>query len=235
MALTTLQMPFARFHGKARTPGTIGGQVAYQVGQVGISRALVTPANPQSDHQVGIRAILAAQAAGYKALSAANAATWVAAAADVERSNILGSEYSLDGIGLYCMVNSYRAMNGQAPVSTAPTVSSPASPTSITSVTITGGNAEIIAVHPLSAGFIYARITQALGSAVRNARSNDYRTITTAFSDSVIAVGTSPQTLTLSMDEFTLSPGDYVGVSLLPLSADYTPGTAYVDTSILTV
>jgi len=226
MPRVALQMPFAKFHGKAATPGSPGGQVVYSNGQQNISRALVTPSNPQSDHQTGIRSILSTVANGYQALSAANALAWRNAAAAVTETDPVGGQYTLTGIGLYTRINMYRQMNGQALTATPPDLDTIAAPTAI-AAEIDGTNIQLTLTHgdPAGANFWFCRVTPSLGSAARRARANELRVITSTFSSSIIAETASPQEIDLDMDQFTLEDDQYIGVEIVPLSEDYVPGT----------
>lgn len=233
MALISLQMPFARFHGKARTPGTPGGQVVFQNGNVGISRALVSPAQPQSAHQVAIRSLLSTAAAGFSALSAANAASWNAAAAEYNRTNVLGAQYNLSGIALYCLINQYRQMDGQALQATPPTVAHPASPSGIVSAVVSGSDLVVTVTPGGGSGSLYVQVTDPLSGAARLARPNEYRTISDDFADSFQALSASPQPVSLPMEQFTIAATDYIGVRVIQLNSDYYPSVEFVDRSVL--
>jgi len=234
MPRITLVSPFAKFHGKSAAQGEPGGQVLFSVGSALYSRRLVSPANPDSAHQTSIRALMTTAANGYQGLTDVQAQQWRTAAAGLTRTNILGQSYRLTGMSLYMLVNLYRLMDGQALVATPGSTELPGAITGVTSVTVSGGNVEVVLTHSLAASeFVYCRLTQDLGGASRQARKNDYRTITTDFEDSIVARAASPQTLTLSMDYFTLTAAQHVGVSLLPLSAAYYPGTVFNETNIV--
>lgn len=233
MAIHSLQMPFARFHGKARTPGTPGGQVLYQTGNVGISRALVNPAQPDSAHQTTIRSLLSTAAAGYKALSAANAASWRAAAADYNRSNILGQDYNLSGIALYCLVNQYRQMKGEALISAPPAVAHPAAPSAVNSAVVGGGNLTVSVTPGGGAGILFVQVTAPLGGSNRLARSSDFRTLSDAFADSFTTIGASPQACVIPIEQFTIIATDYIGVRVVQLDLNYYPSVQFIDQSVL--
>lgn len=234
MAKVALQAPFAKFHGKVSVADVTGGQVLWSVGNSHYARGLVTPSNPQSAHQTAMRSIMSASANGYQALTSAQAESWNQAAAGVSKTNPVGGQYTLSGIALYSLVNNYRQMDGQSLTSTPPSLDTVAAPTSIDSATINGGNIEIVVTHTAGVGGAnwLVRLTPDLGSAARRARENEYRVITTTFTASIVASTASPQTIALSMDYFTVSAADNIGVQVMPLSNNYVPGTPIQDRNV---
>ncbi len=235
MAIFTLIAPFDQFHGKVTGPSGSGGVVVWSVGQANYSRAFVTPSNPESDLQVAIRGFLAASSQGFSATSAAEAAGWNAAAVGVIRQNALGQDYELSGAGLYSLINTYRQMDGQALLDVAPLLTAPGAITGITSVQTDGTDIEVVFTHTLDtpSDLIFIRFTQDLGGDARQARSNEFRTITALFTTSIVASSVSPQTVTVQMDNFVVAGASNIGVEILPLGDTYFPGVPRSDKNIV--
>jgi len=208
--------------------------VTYPIGSANYARAFVDPDNPESAHQILIRAYLTQAAQGFSALSSANADAWRAAAVGIIRKNTAGQDYELSGANLYSLINLYRLMDGQALTATPPALTAPGSITSITSVTKTGTDLVIVAAHTLAAtDFTFVRVTAPLSGSARLARPNDYRTFTATFAASIVPYAATPQTYTLPEDVLSIIATDYVGVELLPLGPTYYPGVARRDPSML--
>lgn len=235
MPKVSLVSPFAKFHGKSTSEGAPGGQVVYSIGGANYSRNLVTPTNPDSAHQILIRSYINSAALAYQALSEANASAWRTAASGLTRTNILGQEYALTGMSLYMLVNVYRLMAGQAQVSTPPATTAPGAVTNIGSAAIAATDLTFQVTHGLTPAtdFLYCRVSQDLGGDARQGRVSDLRTITDTFADSIVAAASSPQTVSLAMDYFTLTAGQNVAIQVLPLTDVYYPGTAYIAKNLL--
>ena len=231
MPIVTYTAPFDTFRGIVRSPGTLNGQVTYPVGGANFSRTFVQPANPQSDHQVAIRALLATVAQGFSALTEVQADAWRAAAVGVTRQNAAGQTYDLSGANLYALINMYRTMDGEALVAAPPALTAPGAITDITTVETAGTNLQLIITHSLNVAtdFILCRSTAALPGAARNARANEYRIGTTALADAIVISSASPQTISLASYELAHTVGEYIGIELLPIGPTYYPGTAHRD------
>jgi hypothetical protein len=88
-----------------------------QAGQFGqISRALAIPANPRTASQMSVRTILSRVAAGWRALTEAQRAAWMAAAKEVKSSSRLGQNGALSGFQFFAKINCTLAHFGQAQV-----------------------------------------------------------------------------------------------------------------------
>ena len=229
MPKCTLIAPFGKFHGKVVTADTVGGQVLYSIGGAQYSRAFVDPANPQSTLQVLVRAYMTQASQGWHALSEVNADAWRDKAVGVERKNILGQTYELTGENLYCLINCYRLLDGQALLATPPALTAPGSITAVTAVTVDDTNVTLVFTHTLAVGdFFLVRFAPDLGGAARNGRRNDCRIITDTPAASVVAREASPQTAEFGMGNFMLHNGDNTAVLLTPLGPTYYPGTDYL-------
>ena len=228
MPIVTYQSPFATFRGLVRGASGSGGQVTYPVGEANYSRAFAIPANPESDHQVLMRAYLGQASQGYSALSEIQANAWRVAAADESRKNAAGQEYDLSGANLYALINAYRLMDGQALTATPPALTAPGAVTSIGVVDSDTSDLNMVIVHTCTAAvdFFFVRVTTPLTGGARNARTNEYRTVTNAYASSIIPVEATPMDLTLALEQFVITADDYIGVEVLPIGPTYYPGIA---------
>lgn len=233
MSKVSFQMPIAKYHGRAKSQGGSGGIVLWTVGDAAYGRSFVNPAQPDAVHQTQIRAYLASAAGGYKALSAAQAAAWVVQAALIDRTNPVGGKYTLSGIAYYCMVNQFRQMDGQALTPTALAPASPAPITGVTSATVNGANLDVVVTYTSLPAFLVVRVTPDLGSAVRQARPNEYRFLSDSIASSIVAGTASPQTISVPIEYFTVAAAEHIGVEVLTLTNNYQPGTPFREKNVL--
>jgi len=228
MGIFSCAPPFDRVHGKIVGESGENGVVAYSSARGGnIFRAFVIPENPESTLQVAMRSYLTLAAAAYKDISAAQALIWETTANQINRDNILGISYTLTGIGLFCMVNVYRQMNGQAIVDDMPTIEQPIKPVGITSVVLT--NATTLTIVADFTGndvgfFGVCRISLPLPGEARQARSGDCRLRSPTISDNIIAVAGTTVTFVITIVALDYVATDRIGIELTPLSDAYVPG-----------
>lgn len=227
MAVTALQMPFAKFNGKAVAPGSAGGVVNYAVGGANYARALVTPDNPQSAHQQTVRTYLGLAADAYQSLTTTEAAGWRAEAAKVSRTNPVGGQYSLSGIAYYTMVNFYLQLGGSAINDSAPTPDPVPGPTIINTATVNAGNLDIVLVHAttITVNKFFIRVSRPLASPGRQARDNEFAVLSDDMTDSFPNVTASPMTASIPIEYFTVTTGQRVGIQVMPVSNTGVPGT----------
>lgn len=234
MAKFLLAKPWDVVHGAIKGAGSDRGQVLFSANGLNIMRSNVIPNNPESALQTLARSYMSAAANGFQALTEVQATAWRTAAAALSRTDILGQEYTYSGIGLYVQVNTLRLMDGQSLVATPPTVDLLGQITSFTSVTDATGFIDVIVVHSLTpaTGQLRVRFSPPLGSQARNARNNEFRTLSSTFAASMFAVDTSPQTLHVPISTFTIASGDRVGVEVTSISDNYYVGTPVRDRNI---
>jgi len=154
--------------------GSIAGTTSShnRFGQYRRTRAI--PVNPNTTQQGVVRARLAANAAAWRTLTAAQRAGWSDLAASMNRSDALGSSYTLNGFLAYCSINNNNVMSGNATVSDAPALTTP--PTILTAViTLTAAALSVAyTVTPLGAGARLCSFVSPQRSAGRNFEA-DYR------------------------------------------------------------
>jgi hypothetical protein len=141
-------------------------------GQYVRSRAI--PVNPNSTFQGTQRGRLAASAAAWRTLTAAQRAGWNDLAAGFTRTNSLGQPYNMTGFMCYCSCNNNQAAAGNAALSDAPALVTPGALT-FGAITLTAAAFSIIyAPTPLGAGarvFTYVSLQRSAGRAFEG----DYR------------------------------------------------------------
>lgn len=93
-----------------------------------------TPVQPNTPAQLNQRARFTTNAAGWRGLTDAQRAGWASLGAAISRTDALGSTYTLNGFGAYCSVNNNKLDAGDAIVSDAPAIVTPAD---LATVTIT--------------------------------------------------------------------------------------------------
>ena len=227
MAIIRLAQPFDAFH------GTVSGQsgdsklVLFSTAKAaGVSRQWVSPANPQTTPQNTIRGYQTASTNAYSALTPAQAAAWTAAAAEINRTNILNLGYTLSGINLFVSLNSYRQINGVALVSDVPPIVIPPIPAGVDSADLSVATTLdiIIDLPGSSAGYLCVlRISPPLPSAVRQARRNDVR-LADDFTQSIVVQSGNKGTFALTIPSGFIEENDYIGIEARQLSSSYVPG-----------
>lgn len=131
-------------------------------------RTRATPVNPSSTQQGVVRARMGTNAAGWRSLTALQRAGWTSLGGTISRNDALGQAYTLTGFMAYCMVNNNNLAAGNAIVSDAPAIVTPAD---LLTVTITLTNAALSVAYtttPLAAGnrlFTYASPQRSAGRA----------------------------------------------------------------------
>lgn len=151
--------------------GSIGGVTSSRnrFGQYRRNRAI--PVNPNSTAQGTQRARLAAAAAAWRALTAAQRAGWNDLAAGFTRTNSLGATYNMTGF--MCFVSCYNncAAAGVAVLSDAPALATPSAPLTAV-VTLTAAAFSIAYTPtPLGAGirmFSYVSLQRSAGRSFEN-------------------------------------------------------------------
>lgn len=115
-------------------------------------RSRRTPVNPNTTQQGVVRARMSANAALWRTITNAQRAGWSDLAASMNRSDSLGTAYTLNGFLAFCSVNNNQAAAGNAGLTDAPALVTP--PTILTAViTLTAAALSVAyTVTPLAAG-----------------------------------------------------------------------------------
>lgn len=115
-------------------------------------RTRAIPVNPSSSFQNTVRARLATNSAAWRALTAVQRAGWNDLAGSMPRTDSLGQAYTPTGFGAYVGVNNNNVAAGNAVVSDAPAVVTPAALT-IGTITLTAAAFTVAyTTTPLPAG-----------------------------------------------------------------------------------
>ncbi len=108
--------------------GTTSSRNRY--GQYRRTRAI--PVNPASANQVSVRNRMSVNSAAWRDLTDAQRAGWEDLALLMNRTDALGSSYTLNGFGAYCSVNNNQLAAGNSVLSDAPALASPSTITTCT-------------------------------------------------------------------------------------------------------
>ncbi len=115
-------------------------------------RTRATPVNPGSTAQGSVRARLSANSAAWRALTDVQREGWDSLGLMMSRTDSLGQTYTLTGFQAYCSVNNNNVAAGNATVSAAPAVATPAALLTAT-ITLTAAAFSIAyTVTPLATG-----------------------------------------------------------------------------------
>lgn len=129
-------------------------------------RRRAAPVQPRTPFQLNQRARMSTNAAAWRDLTDAQRAGWLSLGLQITRTDSLGQTYDLNGFGAYCSVNNNNLDAGNAAVSDAPAIATPADLSTAT-VTLTAGAFSIAyTATPLAAGnrlFIFCSPQQSAG------------------------------------------------------------------------
>lgn len=176
-----------------------------------------TPVNPGSVPQVNQRARMSASAAAWRALTDVQRAGWDSLGLMMQRTDALGQVYTLNGFEAYCSVNNNNQTVGDATVSTAPALATPADVDTAT-VTLTAAAFSIAYTPtPLAAGTRLLIFISPQRSAGRRFEG-DYRLI--AFT---AAAAASPANVFTAYEARLGTPvvGNRIFIKLLPFNTGF--------------
>lgn len=115
-------------------------------------RSRATPVQPNTVAQLNQRARMTTNSAAWRGLTAGQKAGWLSLGLAISRTDALGQSYTLNGFGAYCSVNNNKLDAGDAAVSDAPSIVTPADLTTAT-VTLTAAAFSVAyTATPLGAG-----------------------------------------------------------------------------------
>lgn len=100
--------------------GKIGGHVASKNRAGAYLRTKVSPVNPQTSYQLGVRNRFTTYSQGWSGLTQAQRDAWNAAVSDFAKTNIFGDVVNPTGFNLYQRLNNNLVTCGQAAITTPP-------------------------------------------------------------------------------------------------------------------
>lgn len=140
-------------------------------------RTRASPVQPRTVAQLNQRARMTTNAAAWRALTDAQRAGWLSLGAAISRTDSLGQTYTLNGFMAYTSVNNNKLDAGDAAVSDAPAIVTPADLTTAT-ITLTAAAFSVAyTATPLAAGvrlFIWVSPQRSRGVSF----NGDYRLLT---------------------------------------------------------
>lgn len=89
-------------------------------------RTRAAPVQPRTVAQLNQRARMTTNAAAWRGLTDAQRAGWLSLGLSISRTDALGQSYTLNGFGAFCSVNNNKLDAGDAAVSDAPAIVTPA-------------------------------------------------------------------------------------------------------------
>jgi hypothetical protein len=105
-------------------------------------RTRATPVQPNTVAQLNQRARMTTNAAAWRNLTDAQRAGWLSLGLAISRTDSLGQSYTLNGFMAYCSVNNNKLDAGDAAVSDAPAIVTPADLTTVT-LTLTAASVSV--------------------------------------------------------------------------------------------
>jgi len=223
-----LAQPFDDFH------GTVSGQtvnnrmvLSSSRREANTGRAWKASNNPRSYRQTEIRKYMTLASAAYRDLDQAVADDWTDAANAHNRTNILGLDYYLTGIGLFVMLNMHKQIGGQPIVEALPEILTPPLPIGLVSLVAFTRNvmrptADVTGLE--IGGIVTIRISAPLPGQARRARSKDCRFLDEDLPDNYMMYMGGPVIWALGMPWDYIVAGDRVGVEVRSLSKYHWPG-----------
>lgn len=140
-------------------------------------RSRATPVQPRTTFQLNQRARMSTNAAGWRALTDAQRAGWTDLGLSITRTDALGQSYTFNGFMAYCSINNNKLDAGDAVVTDAPAIVTPADLITAT-VTLTSVAFSVAyTTTPLAAGvklFIWVSPARSAGRKF----NGDYRLLT---------------------------------------------------------
>jgi len=236
----SLVLPYDKFRGGIKLPGRTTGLVLYDTPRAGlVSRQLVVPTNPKSTAQTEARGFLSAAAVAYKSLTVSEADAWIALAAQMTYTNVLGINYELTGIAVYIMVNTYRQYAGVALTDVAPDFDDIPPPyTAVTSFGLAATDLEVVidATGVADGAFGFIRCTNSIDRESRKLRVNELRIPFATSSECFIASSSGVLTWTGNApDLLTMANTEFCGFEVTLMSAAYLPRSSqFVAQQLLT-
>lgn len=100
--------------------GKIGGHVAARNRAGAYMRTKVTPVNPQTSYQTGVRNRLSGLSTAFAGLGASAIAAWNNAVAQFQSTNVFGDKVKPSGFNLYQKLNNNLLRIGESTISTPP-------------------------------------------------------------------------------------------------------------------
>jgi hypothetical protein len=123
--------------------GKIGGHVMSKNRAGAYMRTKVTPVNPNSTYQVGVRQRLKTLAIAWRGLTAAQRIQWNSAVGDFKGTDIFGDIRKPTGFNLYCKLNANLTLAGGAAISVPPLPLAVQAVTTVTPTQAPGGATSI--------------------------------------------------------------------------------------------
>lgn len=100
--------------------GKIAGTVFTKNRAGAVARTKVSPSNPQTNFQLGVRAVLTGLSQGWRGLTQAQRDAWSTAVQNFPRTNVFGDSNILSGHQLYIGLNGQLAAAGASFITTPP-------------------------------------------------------------------------------------------------------------------
>ena len=211
--------------------GYPGGLVYFKLLGMQVARQFAIPTNPKTTSQLSVRTYLTQAAQAFGDLDNAERAAWLTFAAAHPRS-YLGSDYTMQEMAAYVWVNFYRQLNDQAISDVAPTTDPDWSYSEVTALAYNSGTTtlSITGTHNKAVPgteFVLARISSALNSAQRHARKSDFRLAQGIDAASIPTLIASESPQTFDAPVFSWTDQQWMDVELVPMNAEYVPGTPF--------
>lgn len=147
-----------KYLGETRS-GSEGGSTASRNRFGQYMRRRAVPVQPRTPTQLNQRARMSTNAAAWRALTDAQRAGWLSLGLQMTRSDSLGQTYDLNGFLAYCSINNNNLDAGNAAVSDAPALTTPADLITVTLTLTAAAFSVAYTATPLAAGnrlFIFA-------------------------------------------------------------------------------
>jgi len=158
--------------------GSVAGWVFSRNTYGAYARQKVSPVNPSSVAQQGVRNFLAATSQGWRALAANLRLQWNTQAEQFARTNVFGDQESLTGFNLFMKLNLNLLTIGQTPITVPPALADVTSLTSLSAaISVGGGTANLTFAPAIVAGTSFILYATAPMSAGKKFVKSEYRKI----------------------------------------------------------
>lgn len=211
--------------------GYPGGLVYFRLLGMQVARQYAIPRNPKTTSQLEVRSYMTQAAQAFGDLSDNERSAWLTFAAAHPRS-FLGADYTLQEMACYVWINFYRLLDEQSISDVAPTSDPDWSYSEITALAYNSGTTtlSITATHNKGTPgteFCLCRVSPALNSAQRHARKSDFRLVQGIDPASIPTLVASESAQTFASPVFVWTDTQWMDITLIPINAEYVPGTPF--------
>lgn len=211
--------------------GRSGNLVNFSANGNPVIRSFVKPKETRTIYQTSMRDFFSASSSAFNTLTNEQRLEWEIAAAEIQKQNELGQQYSPDAKALFVSVNTYRLLYGLSITATAPSTTIVNACSDLSTLQFDGTNWLLDTVRDDTPGYLLCELTQPLTSLQKKPREKDYILPCITMNLSMVLID-APNTRwadNTSDMRIILDPagGQRVGCRLTYLNSDFVKGESF--------